>query len=698
MALCLGIDTGGTYTDVVLMNDETHLILKSAKSLTTYPDPIHGIRDAIDKMPSDLLEKVSIVSVSTTLSTNTVLENRGDAAALILIGDSKILNFEKQKEVQNYIIVSGGHDHDGNESEPLDIRAIEDFVLSVQNKVSAFAVSSYFSVRNPEHEFITKELIQKMTTTDGQEPHPVVCGHELAQSLGAYERGITAYLNAMLLPTTRRFVNAVVSEIKRRGLNAEIKILKCNGAVSGIEEAMKKPVESIFSGPAASLLGASFLSGNDTCVMVDVGGTSTDISLIDNGFPDISDNGAIVGGWKTKVRAIHMKTSALGGDSQIWIHLPSISDSTVKDKIQFGPLRVIPICRAAFLYPSIFESLLDRWFSDRFRFNEFVQPVRFYIRSGTPATDLTADEQKIYDRIKEDIPVSIVDLMWGLSYVPSDILKSLVSKKLVTMIGFTPTDVLHVLGEYNEFDTKASVVAAGIISSFLNIDPIDLCRYLKQTFAFKMAQELVHFLAEKGLSDNTENIAASSRSEIFNAKSNFEAPTDPNLFSTLVFKESVKAVLSFKKPLLKYKFNIPVVLIGGPVKAYVKELQEFLDAEILTPNYFEVGNAVGALVGKIAKRVDISVHLVRSESRYVLKSTGYIVYFPGGRCSFANREEALEYARNLGKQLIMDYMTSESVSTESVEFNMFEEDISTSKGALPIITKFIFEGYAKNVF
>lgn len=698
MALCLGIDTGGTYTDAVLMDDEIHSILASAKSLTTYPDPIHGIREVMDKLPLDLLEKVSTVSVSTTLSTNTVLENRGDAAALILIGDSKILDFGNQNEVQNYILVSGGHNSDGNESAPLDLQSIEAFVSSVQHKVSAFAVSSYFSVRNPEHEFITKDLIQKLTSENGRSPHPVVCGHELAQSLGAYERGVTAYLNAMLLPTTNRFINAVVSEIKRRGLNADIKILKCNGAVSGIEEAMRKPVESIFSGPAASLLGASFLSGNDTCVMVDVGGTSTDISLIDGGFPDISDNGAIVGGWKTKVRAIHMETSALGGDSQIWIRLPSVSDSSVKDKLLFGPLRVIPICRAASLYPTVFETLLGRWFSDRFRFNEFVQPIRFYIRSGTPATDLSADEQMIYNRIKEDIPISIIDLMWGLSYIPNDILHSLVSKKLVTMIGFTPTDVLHVLGDYNEFNTEASVAAAGIIASFLDIDPMDLCRYLKQAFAFKMAQELVHFLAEKGVSDNSENIAVSARSKILNTKSSFEAPTDPNLFSTPVFKESVKSILSFKKPLLKFKLNIPVVLIGGPVKAYVGDLQTFLDAEILTPDYFEVGNAVGSLVGKIAKRVDISVHLVRSESRYVLKSIGYIVYFPGGRCSFVNRDDALEYARNLGKQLIMDYMESESVLSERVEFNMFEEDISTSKGALPIITKLVFEGYAKNVF
>jgi len=254
MGLCLGIDTGGTYTDAVLVDDNRRVVLKSVKSLTTYPDPINGIRNALDLLPLDLLEKVTVVSVSTTLSTNTVLENTGEAAALILIGSKKLLETDElSKQVSNFTILSGGHDHDGNEAESLDVDAIMEYVSSVKDKVSAFAVSSYFSVRNPAHELKVKEIILKLTSEHG-DAYPVVCGHELAQSLGTYERGITAYLNATLLPVTKRFVNAVVSEIKSRGLNADIKILKCNGAVSGIEEAMEKPVESVFSGPPPAFL------------------------------------------------------------------------------------------------------------------------------------------------------------------------------------------------------------------------------------------------------------------------------------------------------------------------------------------------------------------------------------------------------------------------------------------------------------
>src|SRR5664280_721575 len=177
----------------------------------------------------------------------------------------------------------------GEEEAPLGLEAVEKFALRVKDKVSAFAISSYFSTRNPEHELKVRDRILELTGL------PAVCGHELSQELGAYERAVTAFLNAQLL------------------------MLKCDGSVVGIKDALKKPIETIFSGPAASLVGASYLSGLETCAVIDVGGTSTDISSICMGVPGLSEEGAVVGGWKTRVKAIRMETTATGGDSHIWI-------------------------------------------------------------------------------------------------------------------------------------------------------------------------------------------------------------------------------------------------------------------------------------------------------------------------------------------------------------------------------------------
>jgi N-methylhydantoinase A/oxoprolinase/acetone carboxylase beta subunit len=137
--------------------------------------------------------------------------------------------------------------------------------------------------------------------------------------VGAYDRAITAYLNAQLLPITHQFIQSILKDIRARGIEANLLMLKCDGSVVGMEEALERPIESIFSGPAASLVGASYLAKLDTCAMIDVGGTRTDVALIKNGVPELSDHGAIVGGWKTMVKAVRMETSATGGDSHVWI-------------------------------------------------------------------------------------------------------------------------------------------------------------------------------------------------------------------------------------------------------------------------------------------------------------------------------------------------------------------------------------------
>ncbi len=193
MQYSLGIDAGGTYTDAVILRDSDSRILDTSKAITTYPNLMTGIRNAINKLNPEYLKQVKLVSVSTTLSTNTILERTGYPVGLILVGD---YTTPKELPADYTITVKGGHDSNGDELQPLDLVAVEQFAVSLKKKVSAFAVSSYFSTRNPEHEIKIKNVILKLTG------HPVVCGHELSQELGAYERAATAVLNAQLIPIT----------------------------------------------------------------------------------------------------------------------------------------------------------------------------------------------------------------------------------------------------------------------------------------------------------------------------------------------------------------------------------------------------------------------------------------------------------------------------------------------------------------
>ena len=641
MAYELGIDAGGTYTDSVLIRKSDGRVVCSNKALTTYPDPLEGIKESIDGLDPEKLKLVTIISVSTTLATNTILEKTGYPVGLILIGNYDI---PEDSEIENWTMVKGGHDSNGEEVAVLDLLAVEKFVLGIKDKVSAFAVSSYFSVRNPEHELRVKTLIQKLTRL------PVVCGHELAQSLGAYERGATAYLNAQLLPVAEGFLKTVVNEIERRGLNPRIAMLRCDGAVVSMNEAMKKPIESVFSGPAASLLGASYLSKCETCTVIDVGGTSTDVSLIYKGLPDLSEAGAVVGGWQTKVRALRMETSAMGGDSHIWIQSSSIN---------IGPKRVIPLCRAAVLYPDFMNTLKKRWIPDRLKLNEHIQATKFFVRTEQKPVNLNREEKELLALIGNE-PLSLKDIYWDRNILPSrKLMDSLIQKRLVQVIGFTPTDALHVLGEYTEWNTEASEIGATLLANFMGIDGHEFCLKVKRLFARNMARDLIAFLME-----------VVDRNEI-------QKMLEGNFFS-------------------RFKVDIPVVLLGGPVRAYVDELKKLIDAEILVPEYSDVGNAVGALAGKGTKRIEITVRTLYSESKYDLKTKGIFVYTPLGRRHFVIRSEALEFAEEFGRKLILDYMNESGLFPDQVTVSVEKKDIKTHDGEIPIETRFIFEGIANS--
>ncbi|MBO4302601.1 hydantoinase/oxoprolinase family protein, partial [Methanosarcinaceae archaeon] len=644
----LGIDAGGTYTDAVIMNDDRSRVLSFGSALTTYPDPIGGICRVLDMLDAGMLSRVRSVSVSTTLATNTVLENTGAPVALILIGE---YGLPENDDIPYCIHARGGHTCDGDEYEELDADAVRQYVLSVKDKVSAFAVSSFFSIRNPDHELRIKKLIIELTG------YPVVCGHELSQSLGAYERGITAYLNASLLPVTCCFTESVQNEMKRRGSQARINVLQCSGSVRNINEAVYRPIESVFSGPAASLLGASHLSGLDTCVMIDVGGTSTDVSMIRQGIALTDDDGAVVGNRKTKVTALKTETSAMGGDSLIWISSPSVSSPDNLKKIRIGPLKVIPICRASSEWPEIIGSVRTRWFADRLRFSRYVQPVIFYMRTASPeniSETLSPDACRIYERIG-DTPTPLPDILWDMKFVPTEALGELVQKKLVRLIGLTPTDILHVSHVFNEWDAEASEAVVSLLAEFVQLSPEELCSRIRQMFAENMACGIIHFLCGN------------------------------------VTREEISRFLENSN--VRFRTDLPVVMIGGPVKAYAEDIKKYLDADIIVPPYADIGNAVGALAGKVSKRVEISIRMSYNDSRYNIRTKSVIVHAPDGRRIFPTISEAVKYTEAAGKEMIYDYMRKASVDDSDVSFSVRSESI-TVDGSVPISTKYIFEGTA----
>jgi N-methylhydantoinase A/oxoprolinase/acetone carboxylase beta subunit len=345
-------------------------------------------------------------------------------------------------------------------------------------------------------------------------------------------------------------------------------MLKCDGSVAGIDEAKEKPIESIFSGPAASLVGAAYLSGSKTCAVIDVGGTSTDVSMISNELPELCDEGAIVGGWQTKVKAIRMETSAMGGDSHIWIK---------NQRPNIGPRRVIPLCVAASKYPELIDKLKLARIPSRMLLGENIQPTKYFIRTGRePQNELSPSEKEIFDKIG-DAPVSISEIF--IDRLPSPVfLDLLIQKRLIQGIGFTPTDALHVLGEYTEWNSEASNIAAKTLGRMTHQSKIEFCQTVKKEVVKNMVIYLMSYLLENVHPDEIRKVI----------EGNYHT---------------------------KFKLDVPVVLLGGPVRAYVDDVREIIDAEIVLPKHSEVGNAVGALVGKGIKRIEILIKNVRQRTK-----------------------------------------------------------------------------------
>lgn len=633
MQYSLGIDAGGTYTDAVILRDSDSRILDTSKALTTYPNLMTGIRNAIDRLNPEYLSQVKLVSVSTTLSTNTILERTGYPVGLILVGDYTI---PRELPADYCITVKGGHDSNGDELEPLDINAVEQFAVSLKKKVSAFAVSSYFSTRNPEHELKIKNIILKLTG------HPVVCGHELSQELGAYERAATAVLNAQLIPITYQFINSIISEIKERNIDAKVLMLKCDGSVIDIKGAKLRPIETIFSGPAASIMGASHLSGLNTCAVIDVGGTSTDISVIYNGVPELCEKGAVVGGWQTRVKAIKMESSANGGDSHVWF----------KKCVRVGPRRVMPLCFAAVKYPNFKEKLEKNPIPLRTMLNEHIQPTKFFVSTGVDPINPTESEKKLLEVIGDE-PLSVHDILNKTKRFPSPtLLDSLIQQRVIQSIGFTPTDALHVLGEFTEWDVEAAQIGAKKLSRFTQMGIHAFCKKVKHQVAKNMAYSLMSFMLEgRG-------------------------------------REGTKKLLEGEIP-VQYKINIPIVLLGGPVKAYYEELKSFIDAEIIVPEQARVGNAVGALVGKGIKRIEIIIRPYSMEN----PDQNFLVFTPIGRKKFDHYRAAIEYSYKTGEELILGSMKDFGLPDGSIKTDTSVEYLSPPGWKqTPMETKITFVG------
>ena len=334
----LGIDVGGTNTDGVLYDTENKTIAACTKEPTDHLDYRHSIDNTLRKLLREAsAQDIISLNISTTLSTNALLEGKGSPVALVLIGYDDFPHIKDEilsaVSPSAFISASGGHTSWGVERKPLDMAAVADFAK--EHAGSFFAVSSLYSPRNPIHESKAAEIIRNAGCAG------ITCGHEMARSrLNSVKRTISAYLNSSLMDVTHKLISGVNFCAASHGLACPVMFLRSDSSLVGGSWCSRFPLETIFSGPAASMRGASLLAGvkDEDAVIADMGGTSTDIGRVRCGSAVFSAEGAIIGAYRTMIPSLEIHSAALGGDSAV-----RISEG---GRITIGPERIVPCCRA----------------------------------------------------------------------------------------------------------------------------------------------------------------------------------------------------------------------------------------------------------------------------------------------------------------------------------------------------------------
>ena len=672
MTYFLGIDTGGTFTDAVLL-DADKTIVASAKSLTTRFDLALGIAASLDKLPSDLLSRVGLVSLSTTLTTNSVVEGKGSPVCVLLAGyDPPQIKASGLVELlgnEAIVALTGGHDAGGFPVQPLDEAAARAAILHHAPRVSAFAISASFGVRNPEHELQLRAWVESLCDK------PVTCGHELASSLGAPRRAMTVALNARMISHVKALIDSVKRTLHARQIDAPLMMVKGDGTLINVASALQRPVGTVLSGPAASVLGACALSGLQNAIVADMGGTTTDIAVVRNGRPELSFDGAMIGQWRPMVEAVKVYAIGLGGDSEVRFQ--------GGDGLAIGPRRVVPLSLLAHEHPHVL-AVLERQQAE----SPHGSQIRFTQRlQGDEATlaRLPDDELRAWELLaKGPVDMERANIE---DRALSKALARLERKGLAIYSGFTPSDAAHVLGMSNHWNTDAAIFGARIwarqMRHLYGLGTWVLGDALapSQQVVDKVIDTICQKLIEAGLNDvgqmnegNANKMAALLTQMALHRRTSGTGPA---------------AVFN-----LQFASGVPLVAVGAPAASYYPKVAHGLGVQLVMPLHAEVANAVGAVLGQVSQRVHITVSQpVKGVFR---------VFTQAGPRDFDRLAPAIALAQDLAGQeattralhagaasVIVEFSQEDNNVNNDIDGNMFfEARVTATASGAPVIKRY----------
>ncbi|MCL2528962.1 MAG: hydantoinase/oxoprolinase family protein [Coriobacteriia bacterium] len=614
MKIGIGIDTGGTYTDAVIYDFESKEILGSSKALTTRENLTVGILAALDALDHDLVKDASNVSLSTTLATNACVEDRGGNAKLIFLGiDARVIDeyggaYGLPPSSEMYLQESFTKFSGEMEREP-NWDLFRQSIKSGFEGLDGVGIIENNGVRNGG-------IIEKKARNIFQEEHriPVVCAHELFGELNCLQRGASTLLNARLFPIIHEFLQAIKLAMTLRGINATISIVRSDGSLMTDSLAYSRPVETLLCGPAASVIGSAYLATTQNSLIIDMGGTTSDIALIQNKVPVKVTNGIDIGRWKTFVDGLYIKTIGLGGDTAVHYDAKGV---------YLEEYRIVPLSVAADKHPCIIENLKRLPISKK-KFKSFayehytlIKDIKESVRHSARAKELCAS------LIEEPVSQRELTIRAHKLGVSTAELSQLIKEGIIQVIGLTPTDIMHIKGDFSGFSTQAASLAAEYVAQELNESVDELCYHVYDRVKQRMYASIVNALLEN--------------------KSGSAFSIDLQESISSMISESYKEVSSPEPDVpitLTYQTDYSLMGVGAPTHIFLSDVASLLNTKAMLPKHHEVANALGAIVSNVQASCVVEIR----PSAKPDGSVYYTVFGPGENKSFGGLPKAEEYA------------------------------------------------------
>lgn len=649
MKIGIGIDTGGTCTDAVIYNFEKREILAYAKTHTTKDDLSRGIYRVLDKLPRDLVEQADVVALSTTLATNACVENKGGRAKLLMFGIDpatvKSVGEEYGLSIDDSLCFIDSKTKPSGEivNEP----DWDDFIGRLNDRFGTCDALGLVEMYAKKTGARLEKHAQKIINNDLG--IPAVCGHELFSENNIVKRGASVLLNARLIPVIENFLDAVKKALKEHGIKAPFVIVRSDGSLMTEKFTATHPVETLLCGPVSSVMGAVELTDEKNCMIIDIGGTTTDIAFVKNGTPQRVKSGVRIGKWNTFVKGLFVDTFGLGGDSGVVIKNKEVA---LEDE------KIMPLCMAAHRYPKLL-AYLQKEDSIGLLIGSQQKDIYLGIKNISDNNAYTENEKR-YAAALFKCPQSLETLSSNMGdVVLKSHLERLIREGIIIRCGITPTDVMHIKGDFIKYSRDASVYGVNIMARIMRITPDELCEQIydevKRKLYFNilriMIEDTYPQIKEKGIGEQLE----------------------------ILINDSYKRAKSGENnTFLGFGFSTPASLVGvgAPTHIFLKDVGKLLGTKVVTSEYSKVANALGAVVGKVSVSVSIEV-------AYNKELNCYTVFGRGERHNIDNLDEAKKAAIDIASKRALEEAInrgSDDNTTISLETN--EDIVDTDFGSL----------------